>query len=213
MPRKKPDPYETLGVSKDATPQTIKRAYRRKAKEKHPDRGGDREEFRQLLLAFHTLSDSAKRERFDSTGETSDAPDNRAAQVVCMAAQVFDAVLGDLLGKGQEPAEYDLAAVMRVVVENKATELKRQRQGPAKKAASLRKLLGRFAAKDGPNDMEEIIRVKLAAEEQAIRAADDSIALNDMLMAYVKRLRFNASPATDRKVMSGSVFTWTIRTS
>ena len=39
------NPYSTLGVAKGATADTIKRAYKEKAKEHHPDRGGDPEEF------------------------------------------------------------------------------------------------------------------------------------------------------------------------
>lgn len=55
------DLYSTLGVPPDATPAEIKAAYKRKAKETHPDAGGDAEKFQQVTLAHRILSDGEKR--------------------------------------------------------------------------------------------------------------------------------------------------------
>lgn len=48
--------YETIGVPPDASPADIKKAYRAKARKKHPDAGGSVEEFQALSLAYETLS-------------------------------------------------------------------------------------------------------------------------------------------------------------
>merc|ERR1719498_594470 len=61
--------YETLGVSKTATPQEIKKAYRKAAMRHHPDKGGDPEKFKQISKAYEVLSDEEKRERYDKFGE------------------------------------------------------------------------------------------------------------------------------------------------
>jgi len=58
--------YETLGVSKDATPDDIKKAYRRLASQHHPDKGGDTATFQQIQAAYETLSDSNKRAEYDN---------------------------------------------------------------------------------------------------------------------------------------------------
>lgn len=63
------DLYAILGVSPDATPDEIKRAYRRKARELHPDTGGDEEAFKEVQHAYHVLSDPDRRARYDRFGD------------------------------------------------------------------------------------------------------------------------------------------------
>ena len=60
--------YETLGVDKNATPDEIKKAYRKKAIEHHPDKGGDEELFKELAEAYEVLSDPTKKDNFDRFG-------------------------------------------------------------------------------------------------------------------------------------------------
>lgn len=63
------DPYQTLGVARTATEADIKKAYRKLAKELHPDRNKDNpkaaERFGQVTQAYDLLSDKDKRARFD----------------------------------------------------------------------------------------------------------------------------------------------------
>ncbi len=68
----KKDYYETLSVSRNAAPGQIKRAYRRLARECHPDvNAGDKEceaRFKEINEAYQVLSDSEKREVYDRYG-------------------------------------------------------------------------------------------------------------------------------------------------
>lgn len=65
------DYYQTLGVTKSATPDEIKRAYRKLALQYHPDRnkGKDAEgKFKEVTKAYEVLSDPQKRETYDQFG-------------------------------------------------------------------------------------------------------------------------------------------------
>jgi molecular chaperone DnaJ len=63
------DPYTILGVSKNASPDEIKKAYRKLAHQHHPDkRGGDEKKFKEINEAYQILSDSEKKSRYDQFG-------------------------------------------------------------------------------------------------------------------------------------------------
>ena len=55
------DYYKVLGVAESATAKEITRAYRKLAKEHHPDAGGHEELFKEISSAFDVLGDAEKR--------------------------------------------------------------------------------------------------------------------------------------------------------
>ncbi|KAJ4873549.1 Chaperone protein dnaJ 2 [Raphanus sativus] len=61
--------YEILGVPKTASPEDLKKAYKKAAIKNHPDKGGDPEKFKELGEAYGVLSDPEKREIYDQYGE------------------------------------------------------------------------------------------------------------------------------------------------
>lgn len=61
------DHYAILGVARTATPDEIKRAFRKLASQHHPDRvGGDTQKFQEIQAAYDVLSDAAKRANYDN---------------------------------------------------------------------------------------------------------------------------------------------------
>ncbi|MBQ6454481.1 MAG: DnaJ domain-containing protein [Eggerthellaceae bacterium] len=68
MPGVTPDYYSILGVSRDADEKTIKKAFRKLAREHHPDAGGDEAKFKEINEAYEVLSDEKKRKLYDQYG-------------------------------------------------------------------------------------------------------------------------------------------------
>jgi molecular chaperone DnaJ len=66
------DYYEILGVSKDASPEEIRKAYHKLAHKFHPDKGGDEEKFKEINEAYQVLSSKDKKNQYDQFGRTFD---------------------------------------------------------------------------------------------------------------------------------------------
>ena len=66
----KRDYYEVLGLNKSASVGEIKKAYRKLAKEHHPDKGGDENLFKEISEAYEVLSDENKKSRYDQFGHS-----------------------------------------------------------------------------------------------------------------------------------------------
>ncbi|KAG9246085.1 putative DnaJ like protein subfamily C member 9 [Calycina marina] len=72
------DPYEVLSVSKTATPDEVKSAYRKLALKHHPDKVSAPEKksahttFQSIVFAYSVLSDPVRRKRYDTTGSTAE---------------------------------------------------------------------------------------------------------------------------------------------
>lgn len=71
-----PDLYQLLDLTREASADEVKKAYRRKAREHHPDAGGDEETFKAVTHAYQVLSDPQKRARYDRFGDD-DTPGTR----------------------------------------------------------------------------------------------------------------------------------------
>ncbi|MGE5425739.1 MAG: molecular chaperone DnaJ [Bacillota bacterium] len=64
------DYYDILGVSKDANADEIKAAFRKKAHEHHPDKGGDEARFKEVNEAYQVLGNADKRRQYDQFGSS-----------------------------------------------------------------------------------------------------------------------------------------------
>ncbi|KAK0755448.1 hypothetical protein N5P37_012277 [Trichoderma harzianum] len=73
------DPYEVLGLERNATADQVKSAYRKAALKNHPDKVSESEKekahetFQSIAFAYAVLSDPARRKRYDTTGSTSES--------------------------------------------------------------------------------------------------------------------------------------------
>ncbi len=66
------DYYQILGLSQDASPEEIKKAYYKLAHKHHPDKGGDEKKFKEINEAYQTLSNKDKKSQYDRFGRVFD---------------------------------------------------------------------------------------------------------------------------------------------
>jgi len=89
--------YEALGVSKNASQDEIKKAYRKLVREVHPDRNpGSEERFKEVHSAYDVLSDPEKRAQYDRLGSANGRPGGFGAGGTTFDFSDFD--LGDIFG-------------------------------------------------------------------------------------------------------------------
>ncbi|KIJ33171.1 hypothetical protein M422DRAFT_183590, partial [Sphaerobolus stellatus SS14] len=69
---KKKDYYKVIGVARDADARTIKKAYRKAAKQAHPDKGGSQQQMAALNEAYEVLSNEELRARYDNGDDPND---------------------------------------------------------------------------------------------------------------------------------------------
>ena len=104
------DPYAILGVHRNADAAAIKRAYKQKAKEHHPDRGGDSNKFAEISNAYDILKDPQKKSYFDHTGSAEPQAFNQPHSPFGFE-DIFSQIFGHQRGP-QRPAEARISIVI-----------------------------------------------------------------------------------------------------
>lgn len=147
--------YETLNVPRDASADDIKAAYRRAAREAHPDRaGGDTEQMAKVNRAYQVLSDPKARQHYDETG---DEPGQGPDPITGTLAELFEMAI--------DRCDDDVIAFCNQRITDALEELDHRQSAADKSIAKLTKKRDRVKAKgNGENLFTALIDSKLTTE-------------------------------------------------
>jgi len=179
------DLYRLLGIKRGASKAEVRKAYRRKAKVSHPDKGGSAEAFSALATAHDVLSDERRRERYDATGEiVATKPDNADVAAIEIIAQKLGLIIH---------SEHDVSAlgIGEMIEQAIREDIARRQAGIAdhnraiERAARLRARVKRKA--DGADNMlarvldwhERSAKDLIKKSEEAVSSMERALAILD----------------------------------
>lgn len=145
--------YKTLNVPKNADKHAIKKAYRSKAREAHPDMGGSQEAMIELNLAYAVLSDDSRRESYDRTGKD-EPPQDLLAEAITIVAQIFNQTLEQ---NHPRPVQF-----LNLALEGNLRSINQQQITTKSCIAKLKRLRGKVSVKNGENLYHQILDQRIA---------------------------------------------------
>jgi curved DNA-binding protein CbpA len=148
------DPYGILDIRRDAGPQAVKTAYRRKVQSAHPDRGGDPDVFILVVKAFGILSDPDARRLFDETGiiDEGGVRDYRR-EVATILADMFDAAVETAVSTGLGLERVDFIRQMTQAVQTGLVEARSQLRRVNGEIGALQALRNRIRRHDSERNL------------------------------------------------------------
>lgn len=185
------NPYEILGVPRDADLAQIRKAYRTRAKTAHPDMGGDPVAFDLLKSATELLMDPERRKAFDETGAWQERqPDNQHKALFTLLASAFDQVLNEV----QDPSRIDFVLEMSKRLGERRNNIALGRRELPAILAKLRKMRGRFQRKrkhkDDPNHLESLVNSRIEAVTAQLKRIEEEDELTLQVMKLLDTFSF-----------------------
>lgn len=174
--------YDDLGVDPGADGDAIRKAHRRRARETHPDAGGDTEEFHKVQRAYLILRDPKTRQRYDETGEDEVAPDNELSEIASLIVSCFDMATANCGGAFDR---IDLAAEMRRGLAQRLAAAKENLANLKAGVTAIEKISGRLSYKGDRSDViGNMLRGRLDENRRAQAAVSTEIENIERAQAY-----------------------------
>lgn len=182
------NPYDTLGVSKNATNADIKKAYRKKAQKSHPDKNGTTEEFQEVAKAYSILSDSSKRDYFDKTGEEQRKASENEAIEVLVGLAINLCIQHDI-------QHSNIVNIIQQILKDQQHRHYNSKNQLTQQAVKLESAANRFSTKEG---IENVIKAGILREADKVRArvtdVENSIETGDKLLILLQEYSYRTDP-------------------
>ena len=188
---------EAVRVAVDAAQDAIKKAYRSKAKDLHPDTGGDPEEFHALTKAYDILRDDGSRARYDETGEVEEPEaDNSQANAVHLINQFTLEVINR-----KDAIHMDIVALISERIQDERAQANCQSTEARKTIDRLDRFKGRVKS-NGP--IKATIQATISDLKRSLRVFVERAEVCGLALAILKneRLEPEPRPEPERRVFT-----------
>lgn len=185
------DPYQVLGVAREADAATIKAAYRRLAKTAHPDQGGDKETFEAIKFAYDILRNPDRRAQYDRDGTVHFIPES---MIDAKAVELIADIIGNILMGNSDPNKNALIQPMVDFCAEKIRETEQHNLKLITAKDRAERMVARFRKKEGktgPNVLADITRRKIVEAEQAIAGNDTTIKVMRRALKIIESHEFD----------------------
>lgn len=162
------DLYSDLGVGDDANDEEIKKAYRKRANETHPDKGGNPDEFNKVAKAYRVLSDPKKRSLYDAGEDADDCDSSNEEKVI---REILETIFFEHVVRPNFK-NTDVLKLMRKSIDKRVQELSNEIDDLKMVISNLKDIKERIKTKDGkPNFLQTGCDARIAQSEREIKAA------------------------------------------
>ena len=187
------DPYEILGLERDADEPAIKAAWRKAAKTAHPDQGGDIEQFGRLQACYDLLKDPVRRKVYDSTGYDPELADPHDLKGILM----LETLVNDFILDEREPGSFDPVAAMRRKLSDDIVKSRFHILELERHRARVRQHLDRLGRRPAADVLGSMLRTRSQSIAEAIRSAETQIQAIEQAYTMLEGYSYELELLTD----------------
>lgn len=186
-----PTYYDDLGVKQDATPEEIKKAYKRKASKLHPDRdGGDEDAFKRVQRAYMVLSNKKKKNRYDSGEDEQHTPTARD-----QALQNLSVLFASIISNNIQMIEYvNIIETITHNIETNRAEPKRQIAKARKRLDKVNDAISRLKKKNPDEALDlfgSVLQQEVTSCNHAIETAEEQLEIMRIMTEMANGYEYN----------------------
>lgn len=186
--------YEVLGLDKTATPEEIKKAYKKLAKMHHPDAGGDEEMFKKINEAYAILSDAPQKEIYDLTGKFS-----KKISIKDHVKNYMLKIIVPELEKNNLAGHPDLMSFILEVLNGTIEYGEQAKAGALKIANNFESTISHLKFKGDSEDvMNDIFKAKVEQWKEKVSGIESELLTMKQVVEYIKE-NYELNPSVKRR--------------
>lgn len=188
------DPYQLLGLERDADEAAVKAAYRKAAKSAHPDAGGDLDAFGRLNASYELLKDPVRRRVYDDTGydpQLADATDLKGLMML-------ETLVNEMILDERAPGSFDPVAGLRRKLTDDLLKARFHILELERHRTRVRQHADRIGRRPDNDVLGAMLRARAQSITEAIKAAETQISAIERAYAMLEGYSYELEAASPR---------------